>query len=379
MRRVVAGLIAAALLVGCLAVLAWLRGPGRGDPVGYVYPLRLPAAAGGPSPVTVADSGPPLFFVDQESVPGPGLLARAAVSGAVRLFAYDEPGPEAQLAFAWVLRNPGTQPVTVTVMDRAAAAPGRRYLSLAASVQRAFLAGSAPLHFQIAPGGIHILRDRSTITANAGQLAFSIYDLRFDGSLQILDVASTDLAALGPGSLPSAYPGGSGIGALFPHDTRRLQATLAGLGSSVAIAAHNPRDPGLVTRDPLTGATNADEGNYGVTYRARLVFPPSRRRSAHLWVTAGSCALRADFLVQGRVLQLPAEGALPPGDVGAALADVALSPDAQTVLSFDVLPPAASCTPITLWEGASDPASLTVRLYQSPIWRPLAALWARRP
>lgn len=365
---------AAAVILGGLATVTLLGGAGHAPTTGAIYPLGpRPAAAASARP-TYRDTGPPLLFVDQEHVPGPGLLARARVSGAVRLFQYDQPGPGRRLRFAWVLRNPGTRPVAVTVTDQASAPPGRRYLPLAASVQRAFLDGSARQRLQVPPGGIRVLRDRATAPATAGELAFSIYDLRVAGSLEVLDVASAHLAGLGPGRLPSTYPGGGGIGALFPHDTRRLSARFTGTRRTLSIAAHDRQDPPLVARDLVTGRRNTDKGNYGVTYRVRLVLPPSPHRSAHLWVTAGGCALRADFRLgsgpqAGRVIQLPAAGDLPHGVLGAALDTLPLSPRAPSVLTFRLLPPAASCTPIRVREAPVNPRSLAVRLYQVPFWR----------
>lgn len=210
----------------------------------------------------------------------------------------------------------------------------------------------------------------------------SIYDLQLDGSLEVLDIASHDLAAVGPTTLPTAYPGGGGVGALFPHDTWTETVTLRGARSALLIAAHDRQDPAMVAKDVLTGAPNTDEGNYGMTYSVRVIFPPSATRAAYLWVTAGGCDLRADFLLRsgplrGRVLQVPAVGSLPSGDMGAALTTVALSQDRPTVLSFALLPPAASCTPIAVRREPVGPTSLAVRLYQSPLWRWLVGLRPR--
>jgi hypothetical protein len=373
-RRVAVGLLAVALAAACAAPVWVLRAAHRGNTVGVVYPVNGPLGERGVAAPSIADSGPPLLFVDQERVPGPGLLAQAEVSGAVRLFQYDQPAPGTALQFAWVLRNTGARPVAVTVTDAAAAPPSRLYLPLAASVQRAFLTGSAPRAFVVGPGQIHILHDPATAAAGAGALAFSVYDLRLSGSLQVLNVAADDLAAMGAASLPTVYPGGGGIGALFPHDTRTATVTFAGGRDALRIAAHDPQDPAMVARDEVTGLPNTDEGNYGMTYRVRIVFPASRQRSANLWVTAGGCDLRADFRMgsgplAGKVLQVPADGSLPHGVLGAALATVALSRTRPTVLAFSVLPPAASCTPITVREEPLRASSLSVQLDQSPLGR----------
>ncbi len=365
--------VAIALIVGCAVALAFLVPSNPEHTMGSVYPLRSLSANSGqrPAPHTYRDSGPPLLFVDQEHVPGPGLLARAEVSGEIRLFGYEVTRSRRPLYFAWVLRNTGTQPVAVTVTNHAAAPPGLRYLPLAASVQKAFLSGSAPDTFEIAPGHIHILRNRATARATFGELAFSIYDLKVSGPLDAMDIATANLVTLGASNLPSAYPGGSGVGALFPHDTRNLIITPSGKRNGMRIAGHDRDDPTMAAQDSVTGARNFDEGNYGVTYNVRIVFPPSRTRSIHLWVTAGACALRVAVLLRsgplrGQVIQLPAVGSLPSGDVGTALTTLLLSPYRQSVFSFAVLPPAASCTPIGVWEEPVNPNSLAVRLYQIP-------------
>ena len=93
----------------------------------------------------------------------------------------------------------------------------------------------------------------------------------------------------------------------------------------------------------------------------------------------GGCALRADFRMgsgprAGRVIQVPAAGDLPHGVLGTALATLPLSPRAPSVLTFRLLPPAASCTPIRLREAPVNPRSLAIRLYQVPLWRSVAGL-----
>ena len=369
-------------LVGCAAALPLIVGKAGTTAVGAIYPLpRVGLGAERLAAPSYTDSGPPLLFVDQERVPGPGLLARAQVSGAVRLFGYEVPQAPAPLSFVWVLYNAGTRPVAVTVTDHAAAAPSRRYLPLAASVQRAFLAGAAPESFQIGAGSLHVLRDASAAPAVRGQLAFSIYDLTLSGRLRVLAIASSDPAGLTPGTLPATYPGGGGISALFPHDARTETVQFTRTRTALAIGAHDAVDPGMVAPDTLTGGTERDGGNYGVTYNVRILFPPSPAASTHLWVTAGTCALRADALVRsgalrGRVVQIPAVGALPTGDTASALATVQLSMSHPSAFSFSMLPPAASCAPIRVQETPANPGSLPVRLYQRPAWRWLArALW----
>lgn len=371
----------AAIAAGLLLLPGWL-GHGGGS-TGAVYPLTPSEGGRNTVPLTYADTGPPLLFVDRERVTGPGLLARAEISGAVRLFGYEEPAPGVRLTFAWVLRNGGPLPVAVTVSDQAATTPGLRYLPIAAAVQRAFLQGSAHVAFTVAPGQIRVLRDAAAVPATGGELAFSLYDLRLDGSLQVLDVATSALTGLGPADLPAAPAGGGGTDALLPHDTRLVSATLPGTPSALRLAAHDAQDPALAGRGTLGGMPSSDKGNYGVTYRVRLTFPPSGRRDADLWVTAGGCDLRADFLMRsgplaGRVLQVPAVGSLPSGRLGTALAEVALHAGAPTVLSFSLLPPAASCTPIEVREEPVDPDSPAVRLYQVSAWRWLTGLWDGR-
>ena len=380
MRRGTA--VSLVVLVGCAAALPLVVGTTGAAAVGAIYPLpRAGQGAVQLAAPSYADSGPPLLFVDQERVPGPGLLARAQVSGAVRLFGYEVPQAPEPLSFVWVLYNPGTRPVAVTVTDHAAAAPSRRYLPLAASVQRAFLAGAAPEAFQIAAGGLRVLRDASTAPAARDQLAFSIYDLTMGGPLRVLAIASSDPAGLTPANLPASYPGGGGISALFPHDTRTETVQLTRTRTALDIAAHDAVDPAMVAPDTLTGGTERDGGNYGVTYNVRILFPPSPAASTHLWVTAGTCALRADALVRsgalrGRVVQLPAVGALPTGDTASALATVPLSVSHPSAFRFSMLPPAASCAPIRVQEAPANPGSLPVRLYQRPAWRWLArVLW----
>ena len=150
------------------------------------------------------------------------------------------------------------------------------------------------------------------------------------------------------------------------------------------IAGHDRDDPMMAAPNLATGARNVDEGNYGVTYKVRVIFPPSRtRRVIHLWVTAGACALSADFLLRsgplrGQVIQIPAVGSLPTGDMGAALTTLLLSPYRQSVFSFTLLPPAASCTPLGVWEEPINPNSLAIRLYQIPARWWLAGREARQ-
>lgn len=345
--------------------------------VGAVYPLYPPpgpfvGSTAGWAPQSYVDSGPPLLFVDHEGVPGPGLLAKDLITGSVRLFSYVVPKSPVPLAIAWVLHNRGAASVRVTVTDMAAASPAHNYLTLAASVQQAFLAGSGRQSFTIAPGQIHVLRDASTDPSSAGDLAFSIYDLATSGPVAAMEIASTDLGSLTTGNLPTQYSAGGGKTAMFPHDSRALSVRFN--GTAIAdIAGGLSDDPGMVAPDLITGNTDTNLANYGVTYHVSLIFPAGPSRSVDLWVTARGCPLVADVQMhsgplRGRVTRLPTLGSLPVGPLGTSLAPLHIPGGRQVTFGFDFLPPAGACTPFVVRANSVNPDSSVVQLYQRAVW-----------
>ena len=345
--------------------------------VGEVYPIDAPngpAASSlvGWAPSSYVDSGPPLFFVDHERIPGPGLLGRASVSGDIRLFSYLVPAASDPLTFAWVLANTGRSPVRVTVTNFAAAAPGEAYLKLATSVQKAFLVGSLPSTFTVAPGSIHVLRDVSTVPVTSGALVFSIYDLKIAGTLTVMEIGSTDLGGLTPNNLPTQYSAGGGKTAVFPHDARALRIQFS--DKAIAdIAGGLPDDPGMKAPDQITGATDINTANFGVTYQVSLVFRPGPTRTVNLWISARGCPLAADLRMvggplAGKVLQVPTYGTLPVGGLATTLAPLQIPAGLHTHFGFEFLPPSGACTPFVVRADAMSPTNPVVRLYQTAVW-----------
>ncbi|MGB9886954.1 MAG: stalk domain-containing protein [Moorellales bacterium] len=273
-----------------------------------------------------------------ENIPGPGILYRDAVEGAVRLFYWHANGTAQPLQVVVLAENKAVSPARLRVLKEGLAGPDRDAFGVGRKAMLRYWDSAPSPEIVLEPGELYVLNFAQYRSARPGEIVHGIYELEVVGRMDLAVVA------LPPDTqLRSEY---YRLAVLTP-DNVHCRGTFANADYQVVAALPSGR-PTAITfpvsavqgLDALTGLMATNRGGYGLLYSLRLT--TGEERAVLLNPRGGGVA--GAVRVNGSIVPLPRTG------VGAAPSEAVkvahLSPGREAEIFF--MPPGGANLPLRL-------------------------------
>ena len=300
-----------------------------------------------------------------ENVSGEGVLYRGVVDGAGSVYFYHVNADLTAKRFGAALKNPGDEPVSVTVTALGAAKAGRYGLRYGG--QEVALEVSSPLEpytLTLEPGAWTWLEPGLPETPVERREGATLQaELETSGPVEVLVVALDKGTQSIEGLLDiPANTTGAGRGT-FPGAERNVEVGLTFDSDEEQGFTVAPGTDWVFGVDEMTGAEAQNRGNYGMLYRvdASVNNETGADKIVRFYAVNIGCVISgAVRLEDGRVFKLPEDnlGVLDVNNLGTAIGQVAVKEGEAGTFQFDFTPPGFSCLPIGVVARAYDPAAL---------------------
>ena len=308
-----------------------------------------------------------------ENVSGEGVLYRGTVNkigvdGAGSVYFYHVNADLTPKRFGAALKNPGDEPVTVTVTALGTAKAGRYGLRYGGQeVAYEVLSPLEPYTLELEPGAWTWLEPELPQTPVERREGATLQaELETSGPVEILVVA-LDEGTEGVEGLPDIPANTTGAGrGTFPGAERNAK---------VGLTFHSDAEQGFTVApgmdwvfgvDEMTGAEAQNRGNYGMIYRVNVAVQneTGADKIVRFYVVNIGCVISGAIrLEDGRVFELPEDnlGVLDVNNLGTAIGQVAVKQGEAGTFKFDFTPPGFSCLPIGVVARAYDPETLKAK------------------
>jgi hypothetical protein len=363
-------MVALALVLGAWWLPAAAQTPAA-SPLG-AYPGETvavapdPTGAVSPTPCQVQATGPTLLFSDDpERVPGPGILYRATVSGAVRILLFHVNASAQPLHMGVLMSNPGRAPVQVLALQVGTAGPGRDPLEVGKQAEHLWFLPH-PLYTYTLLGHQSWFLDGPLvdIAVPPGETLAAVYQLQTTAPVTFTLVAQTapSLSLAGLRVLPNSSVAGTlGTPMRGTFPSADLTCSVKAAVPSTDMLAVRLGAPGSFLHGTSTvdgGVATVDAGNYGVVYHLHLVLTEGLATPDDFYALlleaqggpfAGIASIAANGQTDPAVVPLPVNQPQLDGPGEAAmLGTVRLYPLIPTTLDLSWMPAAGSTLPVQL-------------------------------
>ena len=305
-----------------------------------------------------------------ENVSGEGVLYRGTVNetgvdGAGSVYFYHVNADLTKKRFGAALRNPGDEPVSVTVTALGAATAGRYGLRYGGQeVALEVLSPLEPYTLELEPGAWTWLEPTLPETPVERREGATLQaEFKTSGPVEVLVVALDEGTEGIEGLLDiPANTTGAGRGT-FPGADRAVEVSLTLTSAEEQGFTVTPGADWVFGVDEMTNAEAQNRGNYGMVYQVNVDVQnkTGADKIVRFYAVNIGCVISgAVRLEDGRTFKLPEDnlGVLDVNNLGTAIGQIAVKQGETGAFEFDFTPPGFSCLPIGVVARAYDPETL---------------------